>query len=70
MPIQVYFLLSIFNFLMSILFSCMCVHPVHAWCPWRPEETVGLPELELQMVVNLHVEPQSSGKASSVLLKL
>lgn len=43
---------------------------MHA-CPHRSEEGVGLPELESQMVVSLHVvpgaKPLSSGRGASFL---
>lgn len=28
---------------MHALFTCMSVHPLHAWCPQRPEEVVITP---------------------------
>lgn len=39
---KTFFLMS-----MDILLACMSVHPVHGWCPWRPEEGVGSPETKV-----------------------
>lgn len=48
-------MLQLFLFMcLSILPGCKCVYYVRAWCPWRPEEGVGL-ELELQVLVSCHV---------------
>jgi hypothetical protein len=33
----------------------MSVHHMHAWYPQRPEEDVGSPDLELQMVMSCPV---------------
>jgi hypothetical protein len=35
----------------------MSVYHVHAWCPWRPEGSVGSRELESQTVVGHHLGP-------------
>lgn len=35
---------------------CLClVYHLHAWCQWKPEETISLLELKLQMVVSHYV---------------
>ena len=44
----------------------LCSVYIVSQCPWRPEEGVGSPEQELQMIISLHVletEPGSSGRA-------
>ena len=38
------------NLLASMAVYCLC-----AWCLWRPEEGIGCPERELQIVVSCHV---------------
>jgi hypothetical protein len=40
---------------MSFLSAYMSMHHVCLMCPGRPEEGVDLLELDLQMVVSLHV---------------
>lgn len=41
---------------MGVLPACMSVYRVHTWYLWRPEESVSLPELVLEMVVNHHLD--------------
>jgi len=49
-------------------FSLVCdwlyVYHMCAWCPWKPEEDIGFPELELQMIVRHCV---SAGNQTHVL---
>lgn len=45
--------------------------PLHAYCPWRPEEDADSLGWELQMIVNYHVilviKPSSSEREASSL---
>lgn len=41
---------------MSVLTECMYAHHVFAWCPWKPEEDVGVFGTGvIQAVVNIYV---------------
>lgn len=39
----------------SVLPVCMFVHHTCAWCPWRSEEELDPPKLEVQVVVSHYV---------------
>ncbi|EGW05627.1 hypothetical protein I79_014121 [Cricetulus griseus] len=49
----------------------ICLHHRYAWCPRKPEEDIGTPKLELQMVVSYYIGvgdcTQSSAEARSSL---
>lgn len=44
---------------MSVLPECAYVYNVHVWCQQRSEEGISFPQLELQMIMSLHVSSRN-----------
>lgn len=53
--------LSLFLLCVDVLFACISVNHMHAWCPWKPEEDVRCPRI----IISDSCEPlRSSGSAA------
>lgn len=67
-----FFLIRLDLFILCVLLACQYVHYMSAWYWQKPEELVGPPELEIQMIFSHHIvlgtKPGSSVRATVFLM--